>query len=245
MDQALYRYERRLVGVLLLVMSLVVFLDVTHRVVSRSPGCLAMLAVSLLSHFGVALDAAWFDANLSPVLLIVALFGIAFATLRTRGMQGMRCLAWAAGIAAAMSLGLQLWLRFFPEGLVWAPYFALCTLLWVGLIGASMATYSGRHLALEMGEKLWPERWHPGVKRVSALLTASFAIFIAVLGAMSVADHYAAWAQSPRAALIPSVDLPKWCVFAVVPYAFAMIAWRSLGRALGLLAAPAPLEIGQ
>ena len=40
-------------------------------------------------------------------------------------------------------------------------------MMWVALLGASMATYERSHLALEMGEKIWPQKWLRYVKAVA------------------------------------------------------------------------------
>lgn len=236
-DAAIHRAERITVGVLTLVMSLVVFADVVHRVFSRSPGRLA----SLLAGWMDAPDlAARLDEVLAPAVIVLSTLGVAYFALRTRSPSDSRARALGLAVAgtAAATAVVQGFVRFLPEGIIWAPYFSLSVFLWVGLIGASMATYTAKHLALEMGEKLWPVKARPYVARVAQMVAGAFALMIAVLGARSVSDHFAQWSETPESALIPSVDIPKWIVFLVVPYAFGMIAARFIGRALGLLAPP-------
>jgi TRAP-type C4-dicarboxylate transport system permease small subunit len=235
-DAAIYVAEGYVVGWMLAGMSVVVFVDVVHRIFSRSPGRLAIILGGLTGQ-----PAATIDLWVAPAIILATLFALSYGAIktraRTRDLQlGRGPLALRAfGVTAGLTLVMQtfLWLR--PEGVVWAPYGALVTLLWVGLIGASMATYKGRHLALEMGEKLWPEAARPWVRRLAGLVTSAFALLIVVLGSISLADHFASWARDPSADLIPAVDWPKWLVFVVVPYAFGMIALRTLGRALGVL----------
>jgi TRAP-type C4-dicarboxylate transport system permease small subunit len=241
-DRAIYRLERRLVGALLFAMAAFVFLDVVHRIFSRSPGRISIL---LSGFFGTTAEAL--DERFSPALILLFVLGVAVAAVRSRttanGGSPMpigRSLILGAVATALLGAFVQGFVFFLPEGIVWAPYLSLSLLLWVGLIGASMATYSVRHLALEMGEKLWPERFQPTVKTISQLAAGTFSLLLAILGAMSLVDHLELWLDTPQASLIPSIDLPKWLVFSVVPYAFGMIAIRFIGRATGLIPTPPP-----
>jgi TRAP-type C4-dicarboxylate transport system permease small subunit len=146
-------------------------------------------------------------------------------------------------VALSIYAGAWVYVRWVPQGMVWAPYFGLTCLLWIGLLGASMATHSGQHLALEMGEKIWPERFRPHVKRVAAAIVGLLTLALCLLGVLSVVDHYRDWASGPGAGLIPSIDWPKWAVFLVVPYSFGMMALRNFARAAGLLPEPKPSEV--
>lgn len=240
LDAALYAFEKKLVGGLMLLMSAAMFADVVHRVFSRVPG---RLAVMIAPSFGA--DVLWFDRAISPIIIGGVGWFTIFAALRNRNPYeslAKDILRTTLMLIASMCV-VQAFVRLVPQGVVWAPYFSLSLLLWVGLIGASMATYSGRHLALEMGEKIWPETWRNKVRSISGLIAASFALVITVLGTMSWLDHLTIWMDTPEADLIPSVDLPKWTVFWVVPYAFAVIALRYIGRSTGLLPLKAASEL--
>jgi TRAP-type C4-dicarboxylate transport system permease small subunit len=63
---------------------------------------------------------------------------------------------------------------------------------------------------------------------------------LAVLATMSTVDHLKLWLDTPQAALIPAVDIPKWVVFMVVPYSFFAVAVRFIGYATRLLPLPPP-----
>ncbi len=239
-DAVICKSEKSIAGGMFLLMSVVVLADVVHRVFSRTPGRIATITSSWFHLSPEALDPLINRFVIPAVLLILAYGAI---QSRARATTGTRMRFMAAGGRAALGVGtftvlVNIFIKFVPSGLVWSPYFGLCCLLWLGLLGASIATYQGQHLALEMGEKLWPESWRPIVGKFSAFLVGGFCAFICVLAFFSVKDHYVDWSSSPGAGLIPSIDWPKWMVYLIVPYSFAMMAFRFCGRAFGLLNEP-------
>ena len=60
------------------------------------------------------------------------------------------------------------------DGYSWAPNVALTLLLWMAFLGASMATYQGRHLTIDAIRKAIPERAMPWFNAVSLLVAAAF-----------------------------------------------------------------------
>lgn len=237
-DDRVFRAERWLAGRLLVLMGAVIFLDVVHRVASRSPGRLAVLISGLAQALGLTWTPAQLDAGVAPAISGAVFVALCFSALRVRKPRkatkgASRDLGLAIGIAGLLWGLVWGFVTVMPAGLAWAPYFGLCLLLWSGLLGASMASHQGSHLSLEMGEKLWPKRWRGGVGRFAALVVALFCGCIAALGATSVADHFNDWQSAPGAGLVPSIEWPKWVVFTIVPYAFGMMALRALARAVG------------
>ncbi len=246
-DLRIVQIEKQLAASLFLAMMAATFFDVLHRVFSRTPGRLATFASSIWSDGSLESALAW-DRYTMPAVTLVAVYLLGYGAYRTRAKHGGpkdRLGLRALGATVAAAIGVLAYIRFIPEGMVWAPYFGLSCLLWIGLLGASIATHSGSHLALEMGDKLWPEKLLPSVKRVTGALVSAFCLVLASLGFLSVLDHYQDWASGPGAGLIPSIDWPKWAVFSIVPYSFGMMGLRFMGRALGLLPEPAPQEMAK
>src|SRR5688572_11748736 len=98
------------------------------------------------------------------ILQLVTTFLICYAGFRTmkpleKWGRPSRLISLAGGLVLTGLLALFIYLMraTFPNGIVWAPAFCLSAMLWVGFLGASIATYERRHLALEMGEKIWPK----------------------------------------------------------------------------------------
>jgi TRAP-type C4-dicarboxylate transport system permease small subunit len=111
-------------------------------------------------------------------------------------------------------------------------------MLWVGLLGASLAAHEHRHLALDLGSKLWPRRWLPAVQAVGNVVTALFCLVFAFLAVVSLRDHVKDYADTDGAGgIFVALPIPKWAAFSVIPVAFVIMALRFLAQAReGLLA---------
>jgi TRAP-type C4-dicarboxylate transport system permease small subunit len=211
-DAAIYRGEQLLVAAMLALMGLVVFLDVVHRVSADSDSLLA-----------------------SPLVVGGSCAVISMLALRTRSSP--RWLPHGLGAGLGLALAQQLFVRLLPNGLVWSQTLALGFTLWLGLVGASLAARERRHLAIDIGSKLWPAAWAGKIAAVGHLLTAGFCLGMVWLGWRSLSAHYGTWAESDGAAGIFPVkvdlfglELPiiKWLVFASVPYGMGVLAFRFL-----------------
>lgn len=212
-DELWYRGEKALCGALFLLMALVVFAAVVRDV------------------FGTRHQ--WIDA--------VVLFVLVWIGLQTRvHKQGERARgagknALIALVITAAVVGLvELYVRLLPGGLVWGPKLALCLMLWVAFLGASMTTYEKAHLALEAGDKLWPAKIRRYVKAFAHALTSAFCIFLLVLAIGSLVQHYTSWsAAAGDADTVPTLDwLPMWAVFLIFPYVFLAMAVRIMAQAV-------------
>ena len=124
-------------------------------------------------------------------------FGVALLAMRTRAVKGdevrwswPRSVAVAAAVTAALGGAIYGYTEQFPGGFIWAQKLALVMMIWVALLGASMATYERSHLALEMGEKLWPNKVLHLVKATghglaSGFCIAAFLLSVKLIGAQN------------------------------------------------------------
>lgn len=164
---------------------------------------------------------------------LVTLFLLCLLGARTRAVKdgekvpgwGM-VVAWAAA-ATAVIVGLvyaSIWLL---EGhSIMIQKLALVMMIWVSLLGASMATYERSHLSLEMGEKVWPSRWLHLVKAVGHGVASAFCIAAFLLSVRLVQS------QMKLGVTLEDADwLSLWQAFLVVPYAFAAMGVRFLAQA--------------
>lgn len=204
-DEALYRLERWLVAACLLVMGVVVFLDVVHRVSTRQDSLLA-----------------------NPVA--VATGGVVLSALafRTRGRPWWLGIPLGVGIAA----GQQAFIRAVPNGIIWSQALALSLTLWLGLIGASLAAHDRRHLALDVGSRLLRPSLAPKAVALGHVVTACFCVALLWFAGESVVDHFSTWSENHEAATLGGTAIPKWVAAAAIPYGMVALGFRFLREAV-------------
>ena len=201
-DDALFRVEKTVVAGMLAVMGVMVFLDVVHRV-STSTG-------------------SWFG---NPLVIAGASAGLGVLAFRTRGDASAVPKGLGLGIAVAAAQAVLVWLL--PNGLVWSQTFALALTLWLGCIGASLAAHDRRHLALDIGSKLWSPEVAPKVAAAGHVVTALFCLIVFGLGWMSVREHLDLWVSTDGAAgNLSGLGIPKWFPALAIPYGMGVLTFR-------------------
>ena len=205
-DAIWYAFERLVCGVMFLTMALLVFAAVVSDV------------------FGTRRE--WSD--------LLVLYVFAYLGVRTREVRfelgeekpgPWVSLAIAAAITAGVAGAVVLYVERYPGGFVFAQKLALVMMLWVALLGASMATYERTHLALEMGEMLWPRPLLHLVKALAHAVTSAFCLALFVLSMQMVFhDH------SSDERILGLIWMPLWVAVLIMPYAFADIAIRMLAQ---------------
>ncbi|MSQ03553.1 MAG: TRAP transporter small permease [Myxococcales bacterium] len=223
-DAWLYRMEKRVVATMLLVMGLVVFCDVVYRVSATAESPLVPDAIEGV--LGAAAVPMW--------AAIVGSF-VGVLAMRTRGEDDAALKGVAVGWAFALLIALYIW--FLPSGLVWSQTLALSLTLWMGMSGACLAAYQRRHLALDIGSKLWPPSMAPKAAAIGHFLTAGFCVLVLVLGWRSIfgvgegetriPGHLDTWTDSDMAAgTMTGTVIPKWFVMFSIPFGAAVLAFR-------------------
>ncbi|MEM9458075.1 MAG: TRAP transporter small permease [Myxococcota bacterium] len=243
-DHAVYRAERALVVVSLVVMAVVVFLDVVHRSFSGEESKFAVAVVTMARWVGVqvAEESAGYERLtaaapyvLSVIFIGLAYFGIRSAKRATPISPAVALVGAIGGVVVAYGL-VQLMVVVLPNGLIWSQNLALVLTLWVGFVGASMCTYENRHLKVEAAQRLLPESWRPIVGFLGGLLTTAVCVVLLWLSVRYVRFNYQEYvATDGKGALILGMDLPKYQGFAALPVAFGLMAIRFLVKALGAL----------
>jgi TRAP-type C4-dicarboxylate transport system permease small subunit len=215
--------ERGLIVVLLAVMAGAVFLDALHRVFSADEGRIERLLVAVAPGARGAVR-TW----MAPALLLLATFGVSFGALRTR--QARRPLVKAVAITVALTALVQLLVRGLPNGLVWSQQMALCFMLWVGLMGASLGTRDRSHIAFELAGKIWPARLRRPAEWLARVLSAAFSLFLAFLAVAFAREHYAEWAGSGgEAGLFEAFRVPRFVIYGFLPFPLTVMGLRFLG----------------
>lgn len=204
LDELLFRAERVVVATMLALMGSVVFLDVFYRVSTRTD---SLLANPLFT---------------GPVAAILGIFA-----MRTRGDTSPTGIGKGVAVGVGFAVAQFTFIRVLPNGLVWSQTLALALTLWLGLIGASLAAHDGRHLALDVGAKLWPKSIVHKVVAVGHFVTAAFCLLILVLGVRSTVQHVDLWQQTGHAGgTLSGTEIPKWFAAMAIPYGALALTFR-------------------
>ena len=204
-----YRAERLICGTMFLAMALLVFGAVLSDI------------------FGTRRE--WID--------VVVLFGFTYLGVITREVAAgekrrgrLAALAIAVVLTGAIVGLVYLYVERYPGGFVFAQKLALVMMLWVALLGASMATYERAHLALEMGEMVWPRRLLHLVKAFARALTSAFCLALLYLS-MEMVFHD----QSTDERILGLMWMPLWFAVLIMPYTFGAMAVRMLAQSYTLV----------
>lgn len=248
LNRLVYRAERAFVAVALLAMAWVVFFDVLHRAFSGENTKAVGAFIEVIGWFGPDMS----EGNpghesakaVLPWVAFAIFAGLAWAAVRA-ATRGRMPHAYAAGFAVGgtvVAYGLvQLLVRLLPNGLIWSQPLALILTLWVGFLGASMATYEHKHLKVEAVVRLFPPDARRYVGLISALATAVFCLALAWLSIRAVLFEYETFVStSGQGGLIGGTSVAKYQAFLALPLAFGIMSARFFG--LGVLAYQGKLE---
>lgn len=107
----------------------------------------------------------------------------------------------------------------FGGGIGWVPPLLRVMVLWLGLLGALLATRSREHIAIDLINRLGGE----GLKRVCAAFTSLFAAAVCAI----VAWHSQAFVQLAYEYGDQAFSqLPAWPMQLIIPFCFALMALR-------------------
>jgi TRAP-type C4-dicarboxylate transport system permease small subunit len=115
---------------------------------------------------------------------------------------------------------LQIFLRnFFAAGIVWSDVLVRVLVLWVGLIGAMVASRHGNHINIDIMDRYLSGRAKNVVKCVIELFTALVCLIVAYYSLLFVQMEFADGSAS-------FAKVPAWLCEAIIPFAFMVISLR-------------------
>lgn len=115
---------------------------------------------------------------------------------------------------------LQIFLRnLFDTGLVWSDVLVRILVLWVGLLGAMVASRQGNHINIDIMERFLPERAKIVVNFIVQLFTAFICTIVAYYSLQFVQMEFADGGMA-------FAKVPVWLCEAIIPFAFVVIAMR-------------------
>lgn len=115
---------------------------------------------------------------------------------------------------------LQILLRnIFATGLTWGDPLVRNLVLWVGFVGAALATREGRHIKIDVGSRWMPSRG----KIFTEGITQLFSFFICGLLTFAAVKFIKNEAQMGS---VTFLEIPTWIPQIILPITFALMALR-------------------
>ncbi len=117
---------------------------------------------------------------------------------------------------------LQIALRnLFDTGILWGDPLIRVLVLWIGLMGAMIASRDNRHISIDIISRYLPAQ----IKKLTLLLISVFTTFIcAVMAYFSLRFVL----MEKEEGLIAFSAVPAWVCESIIPAAFAIISFRYL-----------------
>lgn len=121
---------------------------------------------------------------------------------------------------------LQVVLRnLFSIGILWGDIFLRHLVLWVGFLGASLATREGKHINIDIMSKLFSPAKLRFVKIFIDLVTSAVCFVLARAGYRFLLEEIEAGTKLFR-------NVPAWWFQLIIPVGFALIGFRFVLKAM-------------
>jgi len=120
--------------------------------------------------------------------------------------------------------------NFFSVGLVWADPFLRLSVLWLGFIGASLATQYDKHIRIDLVGRFLSARAASAVSVLTGLFSTVVCVLLAEASWTFVANeidfHDTIFA-------IAGFDVPSWWAQLILPVGFGLMSLRLFFRSAG------------
>ena len=242
-DDAVYRVERLLLLGSLTMMTVLVTLDVIQRSFSRQVGKTESALLAIFFSSPTAEQTAFVVNVLGPIVFgVFAVLFFVLATHSSRSIAAERAKLPSPGFAKSAAVGLVLTISaaLFVKALLWvfpssvpgAQKFALGFMLWSGMLGASLATRTRRHIILDPIKKKLDEQTLKQISLLGGVVTFAFCAFIALLGVLQLVEQFKDWSSGDGVGVYDALPIPLWVATLSVPVTFGVMALRFLGQGI-------------
>lgn len=113
----------------------------------------------------------------------------------------------------------------FSTGFVWADILLRNSVLWIALLGASIATKERKHIAIDVVSRFFSIRKKYIIEIVVSIISIYVCHLLALSALVFVSDER-------NAGSILVLNIPTWCFLIIIPFAFYAMAFRFFIRAL-------------
>ena len=131
-------------------------------------------------------------------------------------------------LLAITQIGLR---NFYDSGIIWGDALLRVLVLWVGLIGAMVASRKGDHINIDLITRCVRPRLKAVISFISSLATTFIAALLAYHSYRFVLLEY-------EDGLIAFAGVPNWACEIILPVAFSIIAVRYLSLSYLALTQP-------
>lgn len=111
--------------------------------------------------------------------------------------------------------------NFYDSGLIWGESLLRVLVLWVGLLGAMVASRNGEHISIDLVARHVGPRVKAVIETITTLFCALICGLLAYHGARFVYLEY-------QDGLIAFAGVPTWVCELIIPIAFSLISLRYL-----------------
>ena len=126
-------------------------------------------------------------------------------------------------LAMVLPAGAQIVLRdFFDTGIAWADPLLRAMVLWAAMLGALAAARDDKHLGLDLVMHFVHGRLKRALRMVTLLFAAAISALMAWYGIGLIKLDYGGGTIA---------GIPNWCVEAIIPIGFGLLALRLAVRA--------------
>jgi TRAP-type C4-dicarboxylate transport system permease small subunit len=124
-----------------------------------------------------------------------------------------------------MAFGQVVLRNFFSGGLVWGDILLRHLVLWIGFLGAALATSGERHLNIDILTRYLPERLRGAVAALSNVFAAAVCFFLfraslTFIG-FEIVNKNTVFA-----------DIPSWFAQIIIPIGFGLLTFHFIVRAI-------------
>jgi TRAP-type C4-dicarboxylate transport system permease small subunit len=121
---------------------------------------------------------------------------------------------------------VQIFMRnVFTSGILWADSFVRIAVLWMALVGAMVASRSGKHIAIDVFIRTLNKKLQHIVKRITDGFTAIVCLLVMYYSFEFVKYEY-------EDGGLAFANIPNWLCESIIPFAFMIIGLRYLFSAL-------------
>ncbi len=126
--------------------------------------------------------------------------------------------------ALVFVVALDRWFEFISLGWFWATKLALFLMIWVGFLGASLATKERKHLAIDVASRILSPRGKRVAALFSQLIAAGFCFMLASYAADLVGESLE---YGDKEGVLP---IPTWIIQLVIPFSLVMMGARFIAN---------------